>query len=102
MGWVVTVTTRPRFIPEERVAGTHRIGGWVGLSAGLDIETREKYEGNSKSKVPYFYLNNITTYRVTHDPEIHSRIIFTSLDIHQVCLDTYHGYISIRQILYRK
>jgi hypothetical protein len=29
-------TSRPgRFIPRERVPGTHWIGGWVGLSAGL-------------------------------------------------------------------
>jgi hypothetical protein len=25
-----------RFIPGERTLGTHRIGGWVGLRAGLD------------------------------------------------------------------
>jgi hypothetical protein len=35
--WVVRVTPRPRFPP-----GTHWIGGWVGLRAGLDTEARGK------------------------------------------------------------
>jgi len=34
MGFVVNVTTRPLY-SRERV-GTHCIGGWVGLRAGLD------------------------------------------------------------------
>jgi hypothetical protein len=42
MGWVVSVTPWPRFTPKERTSGTHWIGGWVGLIAGLDTETREK------------------------------------------------------------
>jgi hypothetical protein len=35
--------TRPgHFTPGERVPGTHWIGGWVGLRAGLDdVETRK-------------------------------------------------------------
>jgi len=28
--------------PRERTPGTHWIGGWVGLRAGLDTEAREK------------------------------------------------------------
>jgi hypothetical protein len=36
-GWVVSVTSRPRFTP-----GTHWIGGWVGLRAGLDAGARRK------------------------------------------------------------
>jgi hypothetical protein len=42
MGWVVSVTPRPRFTPGERTPGTHWTGGWVGPSAGLDAETRKK------------------------------------------------------------
>jgi hypothetical protein len=36
-------TSRPgRFTPGERAPGTHWIGGWVGLRAGLDdLEKRE-------------------------------------------------------------
>jgi hypothetical protein len=34
MGWVVNVTPRPLY-PQER-PGTHCIGCWVGLRAGLD------------------------------------------------------------------
>jgi hypothetical protein len=34
-GWVVSTTPRPLF-PWER-PGTHCTGGWVGLSAGLDV-----------------------------------------------------------------
>ena len=34
MGWVFNVTPRPLY-PRER-PGTHYIGGWVGLRAGLD------------------------------------------------------------------
>jgi hypothetical protein len=30
-----------RFTPEERAPGTHWVGGWVALSAGLDIEKRK-------------------------------------------------------------
>jgi hypothetical protein len=30
MGWVVSVTPRPRFTPGERTSGTHCTGGWVG------------------------------------------------------------------------
>jgi hypothetical protein len=40
--WVVSVTPRPRFTPGERTPGTHWIGGWVGLRAGLDAETGVK------------------------------------------------------------
>jgi hypothetical protein len=40
MGWVVSVTPRLRFSPGERTPGTHCTGGWVGLTAGRDTETR--------------------------------------------------------------
>jgi hypothetical protein len=49
-----------------------------------------------------FYLNKITTYRVTHETEIQSHISFTSPHNDQVCLDTYHSNISICQVLHRK
>jgi hypothetical protein len=42
-----------------------------------------------KVRVPIFYLNKITTYRVTHEAEIQSHISFTSPHSHKVCLDTY-------------
>jgi hypothetical protein len=42
MGWVVSITTRPRFTPRERTPGIHCTGGWVGPRAGLDKESREK------------------------------------------------------------
>jgi hypothetical protein len=42
MGWVVSVTPRPRFTPEERTPGTHCTGGWVDPRAGLDTEARGK------------------------------------------------------------
>jgi hypothetical protein len=32
----------PRFTPRERIPGTHWIGGWVGLRAGLDTGARRK------------------------------------------------------------
>jgi hypothetical protein len=64
--------------------------GWEGL-----------YEGNSKSKVTYFYLNKIT-YKETHEAEIQSHISFTPPHSHQVCLDTYHSDIPICQVLHRK
>jgi hypothetical protein len=38
MGWVVSVTPRPRFTP----FGTHWIGGWLGPRAGLDAGARRK------------------------------------------------------------
>jgi hypothetical protein len=41
-GWVVSITTRPRYTPGERTPGTHCTGGWVGPRAGLDAETRRK------------------------------------------------------------
>jgi hypothetical protein len=42
MEWVVSITPRPRFTPEERTPGTHCIGGWVGPRAGPDTEARGK------------------------------------------------------------
>jgi hypothetical protein len=41
-GWVVSVTPRPHFSPEERTPGTHWTGGWVGPRADLDIEVGGK------------------------------------------------------------
>jgi hypothetical protein len=41
-GWVVSVTPRPRFSPGERTPGTHRTGGWVGPTAGLNTEATGK------------------------------------------------------------
>jgi hypothetical protein len=32
-----------RFAPEERVPGTHWIGGWVGPRAGLDDAEKRKF-----------------------------------------------------------
>jgi hypothetical protein len=35
-------TSRPgRFTPGERAPGTHWIGGWVDLRAGVDVEKRK-------------------------------------------------------------
>jgi hypothetical protein len=42
MGWVVSVTPRPRSSPGERTPSTHCSGGWVGLRASLDPEARRK------------------------------------------------------------
>jgi hypothetical protein len=36
MGWVVSVTPRPCFIPGERTPGTNWTGGWVGRRASLN------------------------------------------------------------------
>jgi hypothetical protein len=41
-GWVVSVMPWPHFTPRERTPGTHWIGGWVGLRAGLDAGARRK------------------------------------------------------------
>jgi hypothetical protein len=42
MGWVVSVTPRPRFSPGERTPDTRWTEGWVGPRAGLDTEARGK------------------------------------------------------------
>jgi hypothetical protein len=42
MGWVVSVTPRPRLSPGGRTSGTHCTGGWLGPRAGLDTEARGK------------------------------------------------------------
>jgi hypothetical protein len=42
MGWVVSVTPRPRSTPGKGPPGTQWIGGWVGLRADLDTEARRK------------------------------------------------------------
>jgi hypothetical protein len=42
MGWVVSVTPRPRFTPGVRTPGTHWTEGWVGPRDGLDTEVRGK------------------------------------------------------------
>jgi hypothetical protein len=45
---------RPRFTPGEITPLTHWIGGWLGLRAGLDIETRGKilclYRGSNRGR----------------------------------------------------
>ena len=55
-----------------------------------------------KVRFSIFYLNNITTHRITHGAEVQSHISFTSPRSHQVCLDTYCIYISISQVLHKK
>jgi hypothetical protein len=40
--WVISVTSRQRFIPGEMTPGTHCTGGLVGPRAGLDTEARGK------------------------------------------------------------
>jgi hypothetical protein len=52
MGWVVSVTTRPRFTPGERIPGTRWRGGWVGLRAGLDTRGQILclYQGSKPSR----------------------------------------------------
>jgi hypothetical protein len=42
MGWVVSITPRPRFTPGERTPSTHWTGGWVGPRSSLDAEARRK------------------------------------------------------------
>jgi hypothetical protein len=42
MGWVVSIMPRPLFSPGERTPGTHCTGGWVGPTAGLGTEARQK------------------------------------------------------------
>jgi hypothetical protein len=42
MGWVVSITPRPRFTPWERAPGTHCTGGGVGPRAGVDAEVGGK------------------------------------------------------------
>jgi hypothetical protein len=42
MGWVVSIMPWPCFTPRERTPGTHWIGGWVGLRAGLDVGARRE------------------------------------------------------------
>jgi hypothetical protein len=39
-GWVVSITPRPRFNPEEKIRDTHCRGGWVDPRADLDAEVR--------------------------------------------------------------
>jgi len=45
MGLVVNATLGPLY-PRER-AGTHCIGGWVGLRAGLDRYGKSRPQGDS-------------------------------------------------------
>jgi hypothetical protein len=42
MWLVVSVTPRPRIIPEEGTPCTYSIGGWVGPKPGLDAEARRE------------------------------------------------------------
>jgi hypothetical protein len=52
---MVSVTPQPHFTPGEMTPGTHRIGGWVGLRAGL-TEARGKisclYRGTPNADRP--------------------------------------------------
>jgi hypothetical protein len=40
--YTVSVMPQPYFTPRETTPGTHRIGDWVGLRAGLDTEPSGK------------------------------------------------------------
>jgi hypothetical protein len=52
MRLVVSVTLRPRFTPRERTLGTHWIGGWVGLRAGLDTEAKGEVLLSARDRTP--------------------------------------------------
>ena len=56
----------------------------------------------TKVEFPMFYLNTITTYRATHEVEIHCHISCTSLNSHKDYLDTYNSDMSICQVLHRQ
>jgi hypothetical protein len=51
-GWVVSVTPRPRFTPEEKTPGTHCTGGWVGPRAGLEQGLEEKFPAPVRDRTP--------------------------------------------------
>jgi hypothetical protein len=52
MGWVVSVTPRPRFTHGERTPVTHWIGGGVGLRAGSDTEATWKIIASAVDRTP--------------------------------------------------
>jgi len=39
---ILNLDTRWRWVVSYRVLGTHCIGGWVGLRAGMDVEAKRK------------------------------------------------------------
>jgi hypothetical protein len=51
-GWVVSVTTRPRFNLGERTPDTHCTGGWVGPRAGLAQRIEEKSFAPAGDRTP--------------------------------------------------
>jgi hypothetical protein len=45
------LASRPgRFTPRERAPGTHCIGGWVGLRAGLDTVVKKKFLASTDTR----------------------------------------------------
>jgi hypothetical protein len=54
MGWVVSITPRPRFTPGERTPGTHCTGGWVGPRAGLPKISNSMVESSCRSFRQYY------------------------------------------------
>jgi hypothetical protein len=79
-GWVVSVTSRPRFTPGERTPGTHWTGSWVGPRASLDAEARKKIiclcrgsnpDRPARSQIPYWLSYTVRTrYQSTLNPSI--------------------------------
>jgi hypothetical protein len=63
-------TSHPgRFTPEERVSGTHWIGGWVDLRAGLDDLEKTKFlrpyrDSNSDPSVVQPVASRYTDYAI--------------------------------------
>jgi hypothetical protein len=63
--------SRPdRFIPRERVAGTHWIGGWVGPRAIMDAVVKRKIpsprrESNPRTPIVQSVLINVHAYKLT-------------------------------------
>jgi hypothetical protein len=75
--WVVSVTPRPRFIPEERTPGTHWIGGWVDLRAGFDAEAKRKILLDCRGPIPGRPVRNQTLYWLSYTGSLTIVIIIT-------------------------
>jgi hypothetical protein len=86
MGWVVSVTPRPRFTPGERIPGTHWIGGWMSTRAGPDAEARRKILCSCRGSNPGRPVRGQTLYWLSYPGFKNNKAEFEILQIIITCV----------------
>jgi hypothetical protein len=69
--------SRPgRFTPKERAPGTHWIGGWVGLRAGLDAVVRREIPSPYQESNPHHPARSPVVYHWAFPPAVTVYVLY--------------------------